>query len=220
MPEKSPLNLENILGKERDERKKRKLVSLEDDFYRKVAAQIQDLEREKKKISDTYSTKFAIVEDEQKTEKNAIESIINNRTTKIINEARHDVEMSFHETSKNNEKPNLESMTGEEKIFYNRLFEVMKEWKSEINKIFRMESARAAPTTLPEEDKKPDIIPEDKKDISKEYIVVRLLTDIPTFVGVDGRNYTLAKEDVVVLSTVNAKALINRKAANQIKVKK
>ncbi|KPQ45006.1 MAG: hypothetical protein MPEBLZ_00391, partial [Candidatus Methanoperedens nitroreducens] len=59
-----------------------------------------------------------------------------------------------------------------------------------------------------------------KKDISKEYIVVRLLKDIPTFVGVDGRNYTLAKEDVAVLSTVNAKALINRKAAIQIMVKR
>ncbi|MDL5502578.1 MAG: hypothetical protein QSU88_05115, partial [Candidatus Methanoperedens sp.] len=61
---------------------------------------------------------------------------------------------------------------------------------------------------------------QDKKDISKEYIVVRLLKDIPTFVGVDGRNYTLAKEDVAVLSTVNAKALVNRKAAIQIMVKR
>jgi len=50
--------------------------------------------------------------------------------------------------------------------------------------------------------------------------VVRLLKDIPTFVGVDGRNYTLAKEDIVVLSTVNAKALINRNAAVEIKVKR
>jgi len=71
-------------------------------------------------------------------------------------------------------------------------------------------------------EKKEDSIkePSDKKDISKEYIVVRLLKDIPTFVGVDGRNYTFAKEDVAVLSTINAKALINRKAAIQIMVKR
>ena len=49
--------------------------------------------------------------------------------------------------------------------------------------------------------------------------MVRLLKDIPTFVGADGRNYTLAKEDVAVLSAVNAKALINRNAAIQISVK-
>lgn len=251
MPEKSRLNLENILKVEREERKK--LVPLEEDFYGKVAGQIQDLEDEKRKIDDTYSTKHAIIEDEQKTVKNAIESIIYKRTTKIINEARYNAEMSFHETSKLKEKQNLDSMTREEKMFYNRLLEVMTEWRREvINNIFKREKpVRQQPAVIPEKDQEPEMVPRekndirkeppdkndickglpekkddvskeniDKKDISKEYIVVRLLKDIPTFVGVDGRNYTLAKEDVAVLSTVNAKALINRKAAIQIMVKR
>jgi DNA replication factor GINS len=218
MPEKSRINLENILKVERDERKK--LVPLEEDFYGKVAGQIQDLEDEKRKIEDPYSTKYAIIEDEQKTAKNAIESIIYKRTTKIINEARYNAEMSLHETSKQKEKHNLDSMTREERIFYNRLLDVMTEWRSEvINRIFKREKpARHQPAVPAGEDKKLELPPEDKKDISKEYIVVRLLKDIPTFVGVDGRNYTLAKEEVAVLSTVNAKALINRKAAIQIMV--
>jgi DNA replication factor GINS len=257
MPEKSRINLENILRVEREERKK--LVPLEEDFYGKVAGQIHDLEEEKRKIDDTYSTKHAIIEDEQKTVKNAIESIIYKRTTKIINEARYNAEMSLHETSKQKEKHNLDSMTHEERIFYNRLLEVMTEWRSEVvNNIFKRTHHQTA--ILPEEDKLPEILPEindiskesqeknddtnkespeekddsceeppekkedfikepsDKKDISKEYIVVRLLKDIPTFVGVDERNYTFAKEDVAVLSTINAKALINRKAAIQIMV--
>ena len=220
MPEKSRINLENILKVERDERKK--LVPLEEDFYGKVAGQIQDLEDEKRKIDDLYSTKYAIIEDEQKTAKNAIESIIYKRTTKIINEARYNAEMSLHETSKQKEKHNLDSMTREEKVFYNKLLEVMTEWRSEvINRMFKREKpAHHQPAMPPGEDKKLELPPEDKKDISKEYIVVRLLKDIPTFVGVDGRNYTLAKEDVAVLSTVNAKALINRKAAIQIMVKR
>jgi DNA replication factor GINS len=245
MPEKSRINLENILRVEREERKK--LVPLEEDFYGKVAGQIQDLEDEKRKIDDPYSTKHAIIEDEQKTVKNAIESIIYKRTTKIINEARYNAEMTLHETSKQKEKHNLDSMTREEKMFYNRLLEVMTEWRSEVvNNIFKREKpAHHNPGC--EEDKLPEIQPEkndilreppeksreppekkdesnkenlDKKDISKEYIVVRLLKDIPTFVGVDGRNYTFAKEDVAVLSTINAKALINRKAAIQIMVKR
>jgi DNA replication factor GINS len=220
MPEKSRINLENILKVERDERKK--LVPLEEDFYSEVTGQIQDLEDEKRKIEDPYSTKYAIIEDEQKTAKNAIESIIYKRTTKIINEARYNAEMSLHETSRQKEKHNIDSMTREERIFYNRLLEVMTEWRSEvINRIFKREkTARHQPATPPGEEKRLELPPEDKKDISKEYIVVRLLKDIPTFVGVDGRNYTLAKEDVAVLSTVNAKALINRKAAIQIMVKR
>ncbi len=237
--EKSRVNLENILKVEREERKK--LVPLEQDFYGNIAGQIQDLEDEKRKINDPYSTKHEIIEDEQKTVKNAIESIIYKRTTKIINEARYNAEMSLHETSRQREKQNLDSMTHEERIFYNRLLEVMTEWRSEIvNRIFKREKLVHQPVVLPEEDglpelpatekndkskqplEKNDISKEcpDKKDISKEYIVVRLLKDIPTFVGVDGRNYSLAKEDVAVLSTVNAKALINRKAAIQIMVKR
>ena len=249
-PEKSRINLENILKVEREERKK--LVPLEHDFYGNIVQQIQGLEDEKRKINDQYSTKHAIIEDEQKTVKNAIESIIYKRTTKIINEARYNAEMSLHETSRQKEKQNLDSMTSEERIFYNRLLEVMTEWRSEIvNSIFKREKpVYHKPEVLQQEDKLPEILsaeksdiskelpekndiskqpPEkndiskelpDKKDISKEYIVVRLLKDIPTFVGVDGRNYTLAKEDVAVLSTVNAKALINRKAAIQIMVKR
>ncbi len=249
-PEKSRINLENILKVEREERKK--LVPLEHDFYGNIVQQIQGLEDEKRKINDQYSTKHAIIEDEQKTVKNAIESIIYKRTTKIINEARYNAEMSFHETSRQREKQNLDSMTREESIFYNRLLEVMTEWRSEIvNSIFKREKPiYHMHEVLQQEDKLPEILsaeksdiskelpekndiskqpPEkndiskelpDKKDISKEYIVVRLLKDIPTFVGVDGRNYTLAKEDVAVLSTVNAKALINRKAAIQIMVKR
>ena len=235
--EKSRVNLGNILKVEREERKK--LVPLEQDFYGNIARQIQDLEDEKRRIDDSYSTKHAIIEDEQKTVKNAIESIIYKRTTKIINEARYNAEMSLHETSRQKEKQNLDSMTREERMFYNRLLEVMTQWRSEIvNRIFKREKP---PVVLPEEDKLSEILPMetndiskeppekkddtnkehlDKKDISKEYIVVRLLKDIPTFVGVDGRNYTLAKEDVAVLSTVNAKALINRKAAIQIMVKR
>src|SRR4030066_1041885 len=161
MPEKSRINLENILRVEREERKK--LVPLEEDFYGKVAGQIHDLEEEKRKIDDPYSIKHDIIEDEQKTVKNAIESIIYKRTTKIINEARYNAEMTLHETSKQKEKHNLDSMTHEERIFYNRLLEVMPEWRSEVvNNIFKRTHHQPAPV----EDKLPEI-PE-KNDINKE----------------------------------------------------
>jgi len=55
-----------------------------------------------------------------------------------------------------------------------------------------------------------------KKDLNKEYIVVRLLKDIPKFRGADGRNYKLGAQDVAVLPKVNANPLIKRKVAVQI----
>ncbi|KPQ41296.1 MAG: hypothetical protein MPEBLZ_04152, partial [Candidatus Methanoperedens nitroreducens] len=167
-PEKSRINLENILKVEREERKK--LVPLEHDFYGNIVQQIQSLEDEKRRINDQYSTKHAIIEDEQKTVKNAIESIIYKRTTKIINEARYNAEMSLHETSRQKEKQNLDSMTGEERIFYNRLLEVMTQWRSEIvNSIFKREKpVYHKPEVLQQGDKLPEILSAEKNDISKE----------------------------------------------------
>jgi len=252
MPDKTRINLDNILKVEREERKK--LVALEADFYGKIADQIRELDDEKRKINDMYSTKYSLLEDELKTVRNAIESIIYKRTTKIINEARYNAEISLHAPMRPKENRNIDSMTQEERKFYDQLVELMTEWRGEvINRIYRKEKPVEDIVQVkekPVEDiaqvkEKPieDIIQvkeepveeiqqlreiqenttkekpvEDKKDISKENIVGRLLKDIPTFVGVDGRNYTLAKEDVAVLSAVNAKALIYRKAAIQIMV--
>ncbi len=214
MPEQR-INLNDVLREER----RSKLVPLESDFYEKAARQIRELEKEKSKIDDIYGRKYAIIDDELRTAQKSIENIIERRIGKIIKEA------SLHASSKQKEKLDLDSMTQEERDFHNRLLELMTELRGElIDKIFKKEKS---PPKVPEEktpeeetkekEKEPS---EDKKDISKEYIVVRLLKDIPTFVGIDGRNYTLAKEDIAVLSAVNAKALINRKAAVQIQVKR
>jgi len=241
MRDKTRINLDNILKVEREERKK--LVALEADFYGKIADQIRELDDEKRKINDMYSTKYSLLEDELKTVRNAIESIIYKRTTKIINEARYNAEISLHAPTRPKENRNIDSMTLEERKFYDQLVELMTEWRGEVvNRIYKKEkpvediakvhekSIESIPQVheksvdkIPQiceikENTPKEILTEDKKDISKEYIVVRLLKDIPTFVGVDGRNYTLAKEDVAVLSTVNAKALINRKAAIQMMV--
>ncbi|MPN63857.1 hypothetical protein SDC9_211624 [bioreactor metagenome] len=55
-----------------------------------------------------------------------------------------------------------------------------------------------------------------KKNINEEYVVVRILKDLPTFTGADGRNYTVNAEDVVVLPQLNATGLIKRNAAKMI----
>ena len=217
MPDR--INLNDIL---RDERKtKSKLVPLDSSFYEKVAGQIRELEEEKSKNEDTYSTRYAILEDELRTSRKVIDNIIQRRTAKIINMA------SLSAPSKHKEKQSLDSMTQEEREFHNKLLLLMTEYRGELlDKILSKKEKHETPLTstpepsLPEQTRPEEPASEGKKDISKEYIVVRLLKDIPTFVGVDGRNYTLAKEDVAVLSAVNAKALINLNAAIQISVKK
>jgi DNA replication factor GINS len=215
MPDSSRIKLNDIL---RDERKTRsKLVPLESGFYGTVAAQICELEEEKRKIDDIYSTKYAILEDELKTARKAIDNIVERRTAKIINLA------SLHSSSKPKDQKEIESMTPGEREFYNKLLQLMTGYRSELmDRIFIKKEKQVVPLQpqVSRYHEPKETSSEGKKDINKEYIVVRLLKDIPTFVGADGRNYTLAKEDVAVLSAVNAKALINRNVAIQISVKR
>ena len=58
--------------------------------------------------------------------------------------------------------------------------------------------------------------PRGKSNINEEFVVVRILEDLPTFKAMDNRNYTLRAEDVVVLPALNAKGLIKRNAAQII----
>ncbi|MCE8428578.1 MAG: hypothetical protein J5U19_09345 [Candidatus Methanoperedens sp.] len=215
MPDPSRINLNDILREER----KSKLIPLENDFYDRASKQIRELEDEKRKIEDNYGTKYAIIEADLKTSREALEGIIHRRTTKIIKEARYNAEISsLHSPSRSKEKQDIDSMTQEERRLYERLLGLLTEYRTELlEKIFSKKEKKTA--SLPK-DTEEEVFSDDKKDISKEYIVVRLLKDIPTFAGADGRNYTLAKEEVAVLSAINATALINRNAAIQISVKR
>lgn len=60
----------------------------------------------------------------------------------------------------------------------------------------------------------PDVI--GKSNINEEFVVVRILKDLPTFKALDNRNYALSAEDVVVLPTLNAQGLVKRNVAHII----
>jgi len=77
----------------------------------------------------------------------------------------------------------------------------------------------AEPAPLPQEPtivvKAPDLPAAEVKvtdKISTEYVLLRILEDIPPFAGPD-RNYALHKEDMVTLPAAIAKALVNKKKA-------
>ncbi len=74
-------------------------------------------------------------------------------------------------------------------------------------------SAEKEPVNRGEDNNKSEI---GKSNINKEFVVVRILENLPTFKATDNRNYTLYTEDVVVLPALNAKGLVKRKVAQMI----
>lgn len=80
------------------------------------------------------------------------------------------------------------------------------------------DSESEKPEESSEHKSEPNSSSNSKNDINEEYVVVRVLKDIPTFKAVDNRNYTLNSEDVVVLPAPNANGLVKRNAVQLIDI--
>ena len=195
MPDAHELNLDSIIGKE----KQPELSRLDPEFYDKVARLISELEAEKKRDTDEEIT------NRLELAKRQVLEIIQERMRKIIRIATVQAVMR--------DKGDAPALTQEEKKLYNALLDLITGWRRGLDQVF---GKRPGKKEKPEKKEPEKEIHVRKINNFKKYIMVRLLTTVPTFVGFDDRNYTLAKEDVAMLPDVNAKALIARKAAVQI----
>lgn len=191
------LNIDNILLKERANSE---LQHLDIDFYDKALKLIHELEDEKNK-TDKDSQKYVFIKDRLDNLKAKLKNFLNTRMNKIIMEASSQV------AKKHKKKQEHSALTQEEQPLYAALLDLLTVWKGE-----RLEQLFGIKKSPPE----PPVKQQAPKDLKKDYILVRLLRDIPTFVGADERNYTLAKEDVATVPVMNAQALIAKKAAVQV----
>lgn len=210
MPDASELNLDSILSRE----KQTKLSQLDPDFFETVLRQIGELESEKSG-AEPDSKKDEDITEQLEVVIGQVRDIMHVRMYKIIRIASSQ--------SVKRDKSDPPAMTHVEVKFYNALLSLMTAWRQDrLEQVLgkRQNKKVTGIATPRKEPEKPEDPKENKKDVSKDFIVLRLLRNVPTFVGMDERNYTLAKEDVVMVPSVNAKALIMRKAAVQIVMKK
>lgn len=203
MPEPSKLDLKNVLREERKEM----LSPVEKDFYEKARKHIHELGIELKS-TDPGSVKYQIIEDEFNKAKKNYKSILEIRMTKINYEA------SVRKSLKQPDGPEPENMTPEERDLYTGLYDLMGNFR---NKRLDLSVQAKVCDTAPAAGHAPEPVtkPGSRTNI-KDYIMVRVLRDIPAFAGMDGRSYKLAKEDVATVPIVNGNALVLRGAAVKI----
>ena len=209
MPEPSKLDLKKTLQEERKE----KLSPVTPDFNEPAKKIRQELEVELSR-ADPGSTKYPMVEGELTAAKKNYNAIIEIRMAKINYEA------SVRKSLKRQENNDPENMTPDEQELYTGLYSTMRNWRSARMNLSaqvkeKEKEKEQAPAILPQPAPEPVKKHEEKRDI-KDYVVVRMLRDIPAFAGMDGRNYMLAKEDIATVPAVNAKALIARGVAVQV----
>ena len=100
-------------------------------------------------------------------------------------------------------------------------FEFIPEVKAEVNLETKIEEKSEAKTEeIIKSVKEPEIEIEEKADNS-EYLSVKVLEDLPTFTGMDAKNYTLKDGDIESIPKYNARMLSDAgkvKLVNEVKV--
>lgn len=200
------------------EEEKPKLHSVGMDFYMTAENYVNNLETELKSYN-LNNTKGKILNDQLISTKENIKSIIIHRMRKIV----RDAQTATFSDEKNKEGP--DNLTPEERELFDALYEKLTEWKdAHLDSIVSEKRGHAKTVALPvcipvsaAPELSVDYPVNVKYPVVKEYIILRMLKNIPTFIGIDSRQYTLAKEDVVSVPTVNGNALISRSVAVQIK---
>jgi len=181
----------------REERKSAELLGLDKNFYEQVGAYLTDLEQELSKIIDPYSVEAQILQDALKSERSSLNRLIDQRLKKIVRKVVRNARSASQEVT-------LMGMTHEEEQIYSQMLTAVIQGRETI-------LAHVSRTERPLMG---------KKDIPGEYETVRLLDSIPKFVGVNGRNYLLSKDDVVMLPAVHARNLTNKNLAVQVKIER
>ncbi|HII06964.1 MAG TPA: DNA replication complex GINS family protein [Methanotrichaceae archaeon] len=191
----SDLDLVNLLRKER---KAAELLPMEPSFYQKVGVYLAELERDHSEVKDPYSVEAQIVEDELKAARGSIGRLIDLRIKKITRKVQRAGSASRDVA--------IKGMTPEEERIYRQTLAALTEGResilAQVNQVKRQTTERA-------------ITP--KRGMTQEYALVILMESVPTFVGVDGRRYSLMRGDLVMLPALHAKNLCNKNLARELK---
>lgn len=183
------LAYEELRKIEQLERSTPDLVKLDSNFYASLRSHIENLEEKLhlEQKTNSGSRKSMLLINEIKNTKRLTQDIYERREKKIVQGA---LAVARGGT------PHLKYLTQLEKQFYEKLLNTLLEGRRMII-----------------EDKNQN--KDDKTDNTR--IMVRVLQDIPQFVGHNMKKYTLKEEDVTTLPPDIAKILIERGVAEKIK---
>ncbi len=201
------MNLEDLANKLVLERESDRLQPLDEVFYDQASAYIKSLDRSRQDAADYKEA--GMIYDEMKNARILIEGVFDRRMSKIIQYA------AIYAAGT---RLNVEGMTRAEKTVFEGLVLALEKGRGEILEPALEVSPRSglAKNILGGITTKEQPIENTTASggtVDLEVMMVKVLKDIPQFVGVDGRHYQLSGDDVVVLPKVNALVLCNKNIA-------
>jgi DNA replication factor GINS len=211
-------DLRNILTREQ----KSKLAKLEPDFYEDVRAYLDGLREEQQTAPKMEAQLLA---DELETAENRLQRIFELRVGKIVNLASSNILAEIKGI-----KQDRDAMAPVERDMYDSVLVAVRKGWSDIERAVTGKSTLPATEDIRSGELVEDVgerakdVSEEREDLTiapanhedhdngnlKEYTVVRVLKDVPTFMGADGHHYTLASRVVLPVTIKQTKGEVIR----------
>jgi DNA replication factor GINS len=201
------MNLEDLASKLILERESDRLQPLDAAFYEQAADYIKALDRSRQEAADYKEA--GMIDDEIKNARILIEGVFDRRMSKIIQYAAiYAAGTRF----------NAEGMTKAEKTVFDGLVVALEKGRGEILEPALEVTPRGGLAKnilggITTKEQPIENATASGGSVEAEVMLVKVLKDIPQFVGVDGRHYQLSGDDVVVLPKANALVLCNKNVA-------
>jgi DNA replication factor GINS len=198
------MDAESLRDLQRREKMSPYLQELDKDFYSEVRSYLRGVLREINASGRADTSRLALKIAEYENLKSIVSDLYETRERKIVSNALYYV--------KSGDELDTTNLTREEEDVLRGMVALLREKR-------RMVLGRILGGEEPEEEEKKEEgeTAEEAAGALEDYVTVRILKDLPSIVGVDGRVYgAFKKEDVVTLPRPNAETLINRGAAEKI----
>jgi DNA replication factor GINS len=201
-----------------NERESGKLSDIQQDVFSQGRKLLDGLYREARSIDNFLTDRGRNVLNESVSVEETLKEIVHIRSKKILKLAVNQTENSYVD------RDEIKRMLPAERAMFEEISAAIERCRVEL---LSVESAweTAADTTedegvpaTPEPASLPDQPPAPEN--GSGYALVRILEDIDSFMGIDGRIYNLQKEDLITLPEKNAEVLKERNIALNIRISK
>lgn len=196
-----------------NERGSKRLTEIPADFFANVQEHLRQLYDEAGSIEYFLSERAGVILNEKDSIEGRLEEIIRLRLAKILKLAEQRLESGSIDHSK------LKMMLPPERELYEEISTSFQRCRDELITFERRQGTAAAAVENPVPTRAGDRISNEAKPDDWP-AVIRVLRDTEPFMGTDGRVYSLAREDIIVLPSGNAAVLCERNIALNIRVGK
>lgn len=207
------MNLDELRSVRDDARETGELQPLRPSFYEEARRFIDDLREERDRVAEGSEDPFGDPEvsrlsDRLESATEVLESIYQNRVGKLLRHAA---------TAAAAEDVDPPAMTHEERMLYETLVEAITSTKAAVleGEGVEIELPDGPAPADPASEEEPGESTEEEP-VQPERQTVRVTAEVGTILGVDEREYDLQPGDVVSLPLENARALIEREAAEAV----